>query len=203
MMQEPLCLEVFSDFNCPWCYFQSGEIKRLKQAYDIDIIWRAFPLHPDAPDEGLPIETLFGDNIEMMREKMRQLEQKATDIGLPLKERSVISNSRLSQELAKWAATENREDEYHEAVYKAYFADGYNIAEISVLLDAVEAARLSREEAQMVIEKRTYADAVDADWELSETLGIMVAPSYVVNQDRLLGPQPYEKLRRLIESNSL
>ena len=43
-------LEIYSDFNCTWCYFDKDSIKRLKNEYEINVVWRAFPLHPDIPE---------------------------------------------------------------------------------------------------------------------------------------------------------
>jgi len=42
----------------------------------------------------------------------------------------MIYNSRLAQELALWSESKNRGDEFHAAVFKAYFVDSKNIAEI-------------------------------------------------------------------------
>ncbi len=42
-------LEIYSDFNCTWCYFDKPSIKKLKLEYDVEILYRAFPLHPDIP----------------------------------------------------------------------------------------------------------------------------------------------------------
>ncbi len=115
-------------------------------------------------------------------------------MGLPLARRTAISDSRLSQELGKWAEIKGKSDEYRDAIYEAYFAHGLNIADPSVLLDAVEISQLSREEAQSVIETRLFSKAVDDDWEKSEELKIMVAPTYILNQDKLIWIPNHEQL---------
>ncbi|MCP4021732.1 MAG: thioredoxin domain-containing protein [Desulfobacteraceae bacterium] len=195
--------EIFSDFNCVWCYFSTENIENLEKEFDINIVWRAFPLHPDLPKTGLPIAEVFGGNLEMMKEKTDLLAQKAAQLGLPLKKRSVISDSRLSQELGKWAETQNKSHEYHTAMYQAYFAEGLKINEIPVLLDVAQRAGLSRQEAESILESREFQPAVDADWELSETLEIMAAPTYLINGNRLVGAQSYEKLAQFLVSNGV
>ncbi len=45
--------------------------------------------------------------------------------------------------------------------------------------------------------------AVDKDWEESEDAGIMVAPTYILNQDKLMGSQSYEALETLMQSNGI
>lgn len=122
-MSTPRHLEIFSDLNCAWCYFDHGSIKRLSKEYDIEIIWRVFPLHPDIP--------------------------------------------------ADW----------------------------SVLLDIAETAGLFREDALSVLEQRCFSHAVDDDWKKSHEREIMVAPTYIVNQTRLAGSQPFERLEKLLQRN--
>lgn len=200
-MAPKVTLEIYSDFNCVWCYFNERHIKKLKREYAIDVVWRAFPLHPDAPEEGMPIKFLFGNSLEIMNDKMQQLERKAAELGLPLKSRSMISNSRLSQELGKWADSLGRIDDFHEAIYRAYFKEGLDIAKIPILLDVAESAHLSREDARTVLETRSFKAAVDKDWELSENLDITAAPTYVVQNDKLVGAEPYEKIEQLLISN--
>lgn len=160
-------------------------------------------MHPDIPKGGMPIAELFGQNLPLMNGKMQALENKAASLGLPLAKRSLISDSRLSQELAKWAECQGKSREYRQATYKAYFSDGSDIADSSVLLDIANACGLSVEAAREVIEKRTFSHAVDRDWEKSEELGIMAAPTYIMNGTRLMGSQPYERLEKLMGDNRI
>lgn len=196
-------LEIYSDFNCTWCYFNRPSIKKLKREYDIVISYRAFPLHPDIPEGGMPIEELFGSNFPLMNDKMQKLEHIATSLGLPLAKRSTISNSRLSQELAKWAKTKNKLEEYQDAIYDAYFSRRQNIADKAILSEIADACGLSKTEALDVLETGTFSEAVDMDWEKSEELGIMVAPTYIMNGKRLMGSQTYEKLEELMVTNNI
>ncbi len=191
-------LEIFSDFNCIWCYFDKPSIKKLEVEYEVKIRWRAFPLRPDIPEGGMPIEDLFGHNFPLMTETMQQMEIKASSLGLPFTKRTAISDSRLSQELAKWAETKGKLKEYQNAIYKAYFSDGLDIADHSVLLGIAEACGLFKEEAQQIIETRAFSQAVDKDWDRSEELGIMIVPTYIMNGSKLFGSQPYEKLEALM-----
>ena len=48
-----------------------------------------------------------------------------------------------------------------------------------VLLDVVEAAGLSREAADEVIRKRSFRNAVDADWKRAHELGVTGVPTFV------------------------
>ena len=196
-------LEIFSDFNCIWCYFDCGSVESIQDEYDVNLVRRAFPLHPDIPSGGIPIVEYFGNNSSLMDEKMRILEEKARELDLPLARRTMISGSRPAQELSKWAKTKGQEDTFHKKMYAAYFADGLNISDMNVLLAVVESVGLCRNEAMAVLESRRFKASVDEDWERSETLEIMAAPSYVMGDVKLMGPQTFETLQHLLESHGI
>jgi predicted DsbA family dithiol-disulfide isomerase len=95
--------------------------------YDIDLSWVAFPLHPETPEEGTTLQELFkGRGIELEGMKAR-LMQVAREEGLPFGPRDKTYNSRLAQELGKWAESKGRGKAYHDAVFRGYFAEGKNI----------------------------------------------------------------------------
>jgi len=196
-------LEIYSDFICAWCYFNRPSIKKLEREYEVKICYRAFPLNPDIPENGMPVEELFGNNFSLMAEKMLQLEKIAATFGLPLTKRSTISNTRLAQELAKWAETKGKLKEYQDAIYKAYFSDGLNIADKTILMEITEVCGLSKEEALKIIDTRVFSKAVDMDWNKSEELVIMAAPTYIMNGTKLMGSQKYENLEALMVTNNI
>ena len=165
--------------------------------------WRAFPLHPDTPEEGLTLEQLFANRPVDINEIRRRLKDKAAELGLPLGERKKTYNSRLAQELGIWAESKNRGDAFHMAAFKAYFVEGKNIAKIPVLLDLAASAGLPREEAEPVLSTRTFKDPVDEDWAISKARGITAVPTFVINQDKLVGAQPYETLEKFVAANGV
>ena len=134
---------------------------------------------------------------------MRRLKNKAAELGLPLGERKKTYNSRLAQELGSWAESKNRGDAFHMAAFKAYFVDGKNIAKIPVLLDLAASVGLPREEAEAVLSTRAFKDPVDEDWAISKARGITAVPTFVINQDKLVGAQPYEKLEKFMAANGV
>ena len=50
-----------------------------------------------------------------------------------------------------------------------------------------------------MLEKRTFKDAVDADWKLSRQYGITGVPTFVVGRYGVVGAQPYEELEQLVQ----
>ena len=79
--------------------------------------WVYFPLHPDTPLEGLPLKDLFagrGLDLDAMHARMKGLMDAE---GLPYNRRSHTYNSRLAQELAKWADSKAGFEGIHQIKY--------------------------------------------------------------------------------------
>jgi len=134
---------------------------------------------------------------------MARLKRVADEEGLPLGKREKTYNSRLAQELGKWAESEGRGDEFHKAVFRAYFVDGKNIAKIPKLVDLAESVNLPGKEAQKVLETRAFKEAVDSDWSRSRTMGVTGVPTFVIKQQAVVGAQPYEELERFMKANNV
>jgi predicted DsbA family dithiol-disulfide isomerase len=147
------------------------------------------------------LEQLLADYPVDVQEMMRRLRKTAADLGLPFGERKKTYNSRLAQELGLWAESKNKGDVFHPAAFKAYFVNGKNIGKIPVLVDLAASIELPSEEAAAVLETRAFKAAVDADWNLSREKAITAVPTFVMNQDKLVGAQPYEMLAKFVEAN--
>ena len=132
---------------------------------------------------------------------MAQLIHTARELGLPFGNRVKTYNSRLAQELGKFAEQENKGDEFHNAVFRAYFADGLNIGLPSTLADISAKVGLDSEPVRDVLEKRLFKEAVDKDWTRSYQMGVTAVPTFMMNGMALTGAQSYEKLVQMMEAH--
>jgi predicted DsbA family dithiol-disulfide isomerase len=171
----------------------------LRKKFEIDIRWTAFPLHPETPEDGQSIEQFFAGrlDIDQVRDRLRQAAQ---DAGLPLGERKMTYNSRLAQEMGKWAESKGKGDEFHQAAFRAYFVQGINIGKIPELARLAGLIGLSGDEAQEVLQKRAFKKEVDQDWARSRQKGIQAVPTLLLGQRVLVGAQPYEKMADFLEN---
>jgi predicted DsbA family dithiol-disulfide isomerase len=173
-------------------------IERLRKEHGVKIEWVHFPLHPETPAEGRALADLFaGRNLDL-RAMHAQMKARMTAEGLPYGERTMTYNSRLAQELGKWADTQPGGEAMHDALFRAYFVEVRDISQASVLLDIAERVGLSADGAREVLEERTFKDAVDADWALSRQYGITGVPTFVAGRYGVVGAQPYEALEDLV-----
>ena len=164
--------------------------------------WTHFPLHPETPDSGIPLEELFrgrGYDIEAMKQRMSGL---MAEENLPYGNRSHTYNSRFAQDLAKWGESVPEGEALNLKLFKAYFGEGRNLAEPVVLLEVADAAGLDRDAAEEMIRKRSFRDAVDADWKRAHERGVTGVPTFVSGNRGLVGAQPYEALEQLIRTSA-
>lgn len=120
--------------------------------------------------------------------------------GLEYGERTHTYNSRLAQELAAWAVTLRGGDGIHDALFRAYFVDGVNLANPEELVGIAGRFGLPSEVAHVVLAERSFAPVVDAHWARSRALGVTGVPTFVIDGQAVVGAQPYELLARFVEA---
>lgn len=173
-------------------------VEKLRANFDIEPSYTFFPLHPDTPDEGLTLEQLFagrGFDVPAAQERIAQL---MADEGLPFGKRTMTYNSRLAQELGKWAEVQPNGEKIHDALFQAYFVHNLNLAKVSNLLNVVEEVGLNVAQAEQVLMKRTHRQAVDADWRRAQAIGVSAVPTFVIGHSGLAGAQPLEQMERFL-----
>ncbi len=175
-------------------------VEKLRQAFAIDIAYAHFPLHADTPEDGLTLEALFaGRNIDIPAAQAR-MSQLMAEEGLPYGHRTMTYNSRMAQELGKWAETQPGGEKIHDALFQAYFVDNVNLAKIDNLMIIIERIGLPTSEARQSLDDRRFRAGVDSDWQRSRELGITGVPTFAIGNQSLVGAQSYEQLEQFVIS---
>ncbi len=170
----------------------------MQKEYDVTVSRRAFPLHPDTPEEGRLLEELFRTTPEKIAEMMARLRTTAEELHLPFGARKKTYNSRLAQELGLWAEDQGKGEHFHLAAFHAYFVEGLNLAKTPVLLQLATKAGLPEKEAKQILINRTYREKVDRDWAESRFKSINAVPTFVMGQHKLVGAQSYKAITELV-----
>jgi predicted DsbA family dithiol-disulfide isomerase len=174
-------------------------IEKLRQTYDIEPVLVHFPLHPDTPAEGREMAGFYAQRGLDPEQMYLQMKARMDAEGLPYGRRTHTYNSRLAQELGKWADTQPGGWAIHDKLYRAYFVDARNIGDPDILVEIAKSVGLDGAEARKVIEERRFKDAVDADWQKSASYGVTGVPTFVAARYGVVGAQPYETLVQLVE----
>jgi predicted DsbA family dithiol-disulfide isomerase len=145
----------------------------------------------------MTLQELFKGRIDLESVKDR-LTRVAREEGLPFGPRDKTYNSRLAQELGKWAESKGKGQVYHDAVFRAYFAEGRNIGKLPELLILADSLSLPVEEARKVLEERIFKDLVDADWQRCYRMGVQAVPTFFLAGRLLVGAMPYAALEKFV-----
>ena len=146
------------------------------------------------------LETLFKGRMVDISGMMARLREAARAEGLPFGARNMTYNSRLAQEMGKWAETKGIIASFNQAVFHAYFAEGRNIGDPIELIEVVRSLGMDPVKAGTVLQDRPFKQAVDADWERSRRMGIRAVPTFVMKGQILVGAQPEAALEEFIRS---
>ena len=151
----------------------------------------------------MTLEALFAGRAIDIDAMMENMQLVAAEEGLPLGVRKYTYNSRLAQELGKWAEYQGKGQEFHHTIFNAYFAGGKNIARQDILVELAQSVGLSGPDARGVLEKRSFKEEVDMDWIMAKSMGITAVPTFVIDKQGIVGAQPYDVLEKFLQDNQV
>jgi predicted DsbA family dithiol-disulfide isomerase len=162
------------------------------------VTWLPYELHPEAPVEGIPRESYFrGARFEQMQ---KHLEGIASEVGLTMKQRDVIINSRRALGAAEFAREHGKFDAMHKALLKAHWEGTARLEDLDDLVRIGVEAGLDGAELRKAIEEDRYADVIDDNRREAESVGINAIPAHILGRRYLvLGAQPYEAFLQVLE----
>jgi len=198
MSQTKLKVIAYSDYICPFCYIGYHRIEKLKKEYNLDVEWRPFEIHPETPKRGASIDELpFPKGyLEMAFANVKRL---ADEDGLTLKFAEKLPNSRLALYISEFARKKGKFEEFHKLVLEAYWLEGKDIGDKSLLLDLAESVGLNKNEIE------NYLDTDEPFKILQKTLkelrkyGINGVPTFNIEERLIVGAQPYETFKKVID----
>jgi predicted DsbA family dithiol-disulfide isomerase len=189
-MQE---FDVFSDYICPFCFIGKRRAEKLAEELPIRPVWNGFEIHPETPLEGVPLSRFMPGIISNLEERIRAL---ADEIELEMKMPEKLSNSRLALLGSEFAREAGKLDEYHEAVFRAYFQQAKDIGDMDVLLDIAAEIGLDRSSFQSSLESGELFPALRDSVRRAHSLGLSGVPAYVFGEGNVVvGAQPYDMLK--------
>ena len=109
-------------------------------------------------------------------------------------------NSRKALIGAKYAEKQGKGDEYHDAMFRAYWQEAQPIADESVLQTVAENVGLAGTDFAEALHEPTLDVEVTADVVQAQQYQITGVPALLFNHKYLVGgAQPYEELVRIID----
>ncbi len=198
-----LCIDVYSDVICPWCYVGKRRLERALKVWDgapVSIHWRPFELNPTMPRHGMErrqyLEAKFG-GPEAARAIYDQVAAAGVAEGIQFAFERIrrTPNTFAAHRLIWWAGLQGKQDEMVEQLFQRYFLEGGDIGDLDSLSQAAADAGLDRAIAETFLTGEEGVEEVRREEAAGHRRGIRGVPYFVLNgTSALSGAQPPEQL---------
>jgi predicted DsbA family dithiol-disulfide isomerase len=149
------------------------------------------------PEDGW---TLSPELRARMASPNNPLKARAHELGLTMVERERVPSPRRAHECTEYARTQGKLEPFHSALLRAYWSDGKDLHDWSVLADAAAHASLDIDDMRSEVESGALRDEVDERVRSAHRLGIHAVPTFHI-ADRLIvqGAQTLDVFRRAMQ----
>jgi predicted DsbA family dithiol-disulfide isomerase len=196
-------LDIISDPICPWCYIGKAQLDRAlgetaaeTGTNPFDISWRIFQLNPDMPPEGMDrkryLEAKFG-GPERAREVYARVEAAAAEAGLTMDFDRIpkTPNTMDAHRLIRWSRATGNQSALVDLLFRRYFAEGADISDREVLIDAGERVGMERAIIARLLEGEADIDLLREEEAAARRMGVNGVPCFIVGGRYVLqGAQP-------------
>lgn len=201
-------LDIFSDPVCPWCYLGKANLERALEAHPehvFEIEWHPFQLNPEMTPEGVPkrdyLAARFGGTakLDQIHQRFKDMAVEAgvqMDPDVPQR----IPNTLNAHRMIHWAGLEGRQAAMVSALMRAYWVEGRDIGDLSVLADLGKEAGMDRAVAERLLATDADTDLIQSRETHSRQRGVNAVPTFLIaNQYVLSGAQPPEMWGNVID----
>lgn len=207
-------IDVVSDVSCPWCAVGLNALEEALGRFDpplpVELHFQPFELNPQMGPEGQDIEEHLSQKYQLtpaqLASNREALRQRGAAVGFTFTSgaRSRIYNTFDAHRLLHWADLDGGSFQraLKHALLRAYFTDGLDPSNHTVLLALVAEVGLDAARARAILDSDEYAAEVREreQWYLQR--GIHSVPAVIIDDRHLIsGGQPPEvfeqALRRL------
>ncbi|MDX5420620.1 MAG: DsbA family oxidoreductase [Hymenobacteraceae bacterium] len=204
MTKQKIKIDIFSDINCPWCYVGERRLdKALQQVsdqYEAEISFKAFELNPNIPQGGMSRLDYFKGNYgEQILAQVPAMDKRMTESGAEegirfnFSDEMTVNNTFNGHRLIWLAEQYGVQHEVANALFKAYFTEGRNMNDLSVLKEIGIAQGIPAERLEGFFEGEEGKQEVREMEAFAQSAGITGVPAFVINDKFLVsGAQPAE-----------
>jgi predicted DsbA family dithiol-disulfide isomerase len=193
---NPVRVDVWSDFVCPFCLIGSLRLEQLAAKTPIEPVWHAFMLRPP----GSPPMT--AEKRAMIAEYTPKISAQIRDeFGLVVERGPIGAQTFAAHHAMKHAAQHGKAIAFNDAVLRAYWLRGEDIADHEVLRRIGATLDLSFDDAVLEGREPVTAQAVSDDLAHAQAYNIHGVPAFIFgNRYFVSGAQPLELLERAADA---
>lgn len=171
---------------------------QLAQEYPLEISYKSFYLRPDIPPEG---------NVRPLREGEKvggsltgHIGEVADEAGLTMRRAPLTPNTRMAFEASEFAKDKGLFEQFHRVCYKAFWEDGADLGQLSVLQQLGEQVGLNANEMKDILDTGHYTAQAQEQYDEALSIGVNGIPSFIIGRYFFSGAQPYELFKKVAET---
>ena len=184
-------VEIWSDVVCPWCYIGKRRFEQALAGFegreDVELVFRPFQLDPTAPPGStMPVMEAYARKFggeERAQEIIAHVTEVAAADGLDFHlERAQRANTRDAHRLLALAERKHGpavQGALKEALLRAYFVDGRNVAEHDTLVDIAVGVGIDGGRAASMLASEEGSHELKAELDEARELGVTAVPTFV------------------------
>ena len=189
--QKKMKVEIWSDVVCPFCYIGKRKfeqaLEKFPQKDQVEIVWRSFQLDPEASTTGEDCQRTLSErkgwSLEQTKQITENVRNTAAEVGLEYHfEKAISANSFDAHRFSHLAHERGLQDAAEEALFKAHFTEGKNIADRAMLVELGASIGLDAAEVKSVLETQEFSKEVRADIDEARQLRVSGVPFFVFDR---------------------
>ncbi len=184
-------IPLYYDYASSLSYVAKRVMQQLDGQLEIDLVWKGVQIA--RRHKGWKNGEMIGDEVK------GKIVRISRDTGVPVRIPAKWLDSSYALEGAEFAKDHNLFPEYHEAVFAAAFEQSKDIGELTTLLDIAEQVGLSGAALESSLQSGNIAKRVDDTEQEAATFGVVGYPTFMLGEFPLIGIQPAETMRLLIQ----
>ncbi|MBI3796711.1 MAG: DsbA family protein [Deltaproteobacteria bacterium] len=182
---------IYYDYASSLCYVAKKVMEQLDGQLEIALVWKGVQI--SRRHQGWKNGEMIGDEA---RGKIFRVAQE-TGVGLRLPQRWL--DSAYALEGAEFAREQGKFAAYHTVVFAAAFEEGKDISALPTLLRLAEGIGLPVAELEHALKTGALTERIKENETEAATFGIVGYPTFMLGAFPLIGIQPAETMRLLIQ----
>lgn len=202
-------IEIWSDVMCPFCYIGKNNFEKALENLpfkdEVEVEWKSYQLDPSL-DPGKTISTLAyfrekkGFAEAQSRQMLAQVTEMGSHAGIDFRfDRTLITSTLPAHRILHAAKKNGTSTEMEEALFRAHFTDGKNIADPEVLVSLAASLGIGKDEAENALDSDQFDDDIRRDIAEAANNGVTGVPFFVLHgKYAVSGAQPSELFARAL-----
>ncbi len=182
---------IYFDYASSLCYVAKKVMEQLRDKLEIELLWKGVQI--SRRHQGWKNGEMIGDEVK------GKIFRVARETGVTLQVPDHWLDSSYALEGAEFARKHDKFNAYHDLMFAAVFENGNDIGDLPTLLELAASIGLPRTELAHALQTGAFTQQVKEIETEATTFGVVGYPTFMLGEFPLVGIQPAETMRLLIQ----